>query len=111
MSKSTVSKSAAVRAELPKHGGSPKLTADALKEQGLDISAQYVSVVKNADKRRAEQKARRSQESRQISSRKVELQTAQDLLAKAIDLIQTSGGVKDAHLLIDSAARLMERLK
>ena len=111
MATSKVSKSAAVRAELPKHGGSPKLTAEALQKQGLDISAQYVSVVKNADKRRAEQKRSRSAaNSRSVSSRKVELQTAQDLLGKAIELIQNSGGVKDAHQLIDSAAKLMERL-
>lgn len=108
MASTKISKSAAVRAELPKHDGSPKRTAEALQKKGYDISAQYVSVVKNADKTRSKKKRAQNQPN---SKKTPEIQAIQAMIGMAMELIHQSGGVEEAHELVDSAANLMERLQ
>lgn len=100
------SKTAAIREELKNHGGSPKLVAEALQKQGVKVTAQYVSVIKASDKRKAEHQALMSS-----GASKNEMSAARDLFEDAISLITKAGGATEAHKVIESAAALMEHVR
>ncbi len=106
MAKSKKSKSAAIRDELKKHGGSPKRVAEALRKQGIKVTAQYVSVIKASDKRKAAENAARAS----VADRG-DLEATKALFDKAVNLISKAGGAEAAHKVIDSAATLMSHVR
>ncbi len=104
--KQHTSKTAAIREELKKHGGSPKLVAEALQKQGIIVTPQYVSVIKAADKKKAQ-----LERARAAGAGKQDLDATRDLFADAINLIQRAGGVAEARKVLDSAASLLDHVR
>ena len=100
------SKTAAIREELKNHGGSPKLVAEALQKQGLKVTAQYVSVIKAADKKKA-----MFNNARSTTNQKNELEATRELFVDAINLISGAGGIEQAHKVLDSAGSLMSHVR
>ena len=107
-----ISKTAAIREELKKHNGSPKLTAAALTKRGIKVSAQYVSVVKATDKKKAKQSiiVGASRNGLKKSAVGSELVEDQEMFLSAVDLIRRTGGVGEAHKFVDSAAGILEQV-
>ncbi len=100
------SKTAAIREELKNHGGSPKLVAEALQKQGLKVTAQYVSVIKAADKKKA-----MFNNARSATVQKQGLDATRELFADAIKLINRAGGIDEAHKVLDSAGSLLSHVR
>ena len=67
--KKSMSKTDAIRAELKKNG-SPSVVAKKLNAKGIKVSAQYVSSIKAADKRRALAGGQRRKPGRPVGSGK-----------------------------------------
>lgn len=107
-----ISKTAAIREELKKQNGSPKLTAAALTKRGIKVSAQYVSVVKATDKKKARQSitvgAGRNGATK--ASAGSELLEVKEMFLSAVDLIKRTGSVGEAHKIIDSAAGILDQV-
>lgn len=102
----TVSKTSAIRQALAKHNGSPKLVAAALAKKGIQVTPQYVSVVKATDKRKAED---RGKGPAKASKNGNQLEATKELFTTAIDLVLKAGSAKEAHRLVDSVAEIIQK--
>ena len=118
MAKKKQSKTDAIRAAL-KQNDSPSEVAKLLQKQGVKVSAQYVSTIKTADKKRAERGGVTRKPGRPKSNGTAaaasngsvdELQRASDLLGQAVELV-IAAGEKEAKQLITTAAKLVARIQ
>ena len=97
-----MTKSEAIRNELKKNG-SPSVVAKRLKAKGINCTAQYVSSIKAADKRRQESKSPRRGPGRPPRSGvAVSLHTNDVDVALATRLV-LSCGIEKARFMIESA--------
>jgi hypothetical protein len=103
--KGEVNKSKAIRdyvAANPKDG--PKAVAVALGEQGIDVSAAFVSTVKSTAKRR--KKGRRVGRPRATKTAKAGATFTVSELLQAKKLSEEVGGIEKAKAAIDALAKL-----
>ena len=117
MAKKKVSKTAAIR-EAMKKSQSPSEVAAILKKQGIHVTAQYVSTIKAADKRRAmsglpKRKPGRpaGSGSKQLAKKNGDIASTSSLLGEAIDLVIAAGGEAEAKQLIATAAKLVAKVR
>lgn len=111
------SKTAAIREAL-KTTESPSEVAAMLKKQGLKVSAQYVSTIKAADKKKAAAGGVKRGPGRPAkaptnghAAATDDLKTTNELLMSAIDLVIRSGGEKEAIQLIRSGASILAKVR
>ena len=99
--------------------GSPSEVAKRLNAQGVKVSAQYVSTIKAADKRRASSGMPRRKPGRpagtgknQIAQARVhqDLHEASELMLHAVELVLKAGS-EEARKLIDMAENMVDRVK
>lgn len=105
--------------------GSPSEVAKVLNAKGIKVSAQYVSTIKAADKRRASSGAPRRKPGRPAGSGKSaaatsiatathrngdDLQQASDLMLHAVELV-LKAGPSEARRLVTMAERMVDRIK
>lgn len=104
-------KTAAIREALQK-SGSPKEVSEILQKQGYDVSAQYVSTIKAADKKRADAGlAKRGPGRPKVESKSQDLDSVADMLSVAIDLVLRSGGKAEATKLVSTAATIVDKAR
>jgi len=115
----SMSKTEAIRAELKKaKNGSPSEVAKKLNARGIKVSAQYVSSIKAADKRRALAGGAQRKPGRPAGSGKAvalavpqtELKEANALLLQAVDLV-LKAGPEQARELLAMAEQMLVRVK
>ena len=104
--------------------GSPSEVAKVLNSKGIKVSAQYVSTIKAADKRRASSGAPRRKPGRPAGSGKTtanriaavshrngdDLQHASDMMLHAVELV-LKAGPSEARRLVSMAERMVDRIK
>ncbi len=111
-----MSKTEAIRAELKKaKNGSPSEVAKKLNARGIKVSAQYVSSIKAADKRRALAGGIKRKPGRPAGSGKTanvlpELKEANALLLQAVELV-LKAGPQQARELVTMAEQMLVRVK
>lgn len=116
----TQTKTDAIRQALAKDD-SPSAVAKKLNSQGVKVSAQYVSTIKAADKRRASSGAPRRKPGRPVGSGKnqgvngngthafEDLKQASELMLKAVELV-LKAGAKEAKQLVAMAENMVDRI-
>ena len=121
----TQTKTDAIRLALAKDE-SPSAVAKMLNSQGIKVSAQYVSTIKAADKRRASSGAPHRKPGRPVGSGTKnriagvargngthafeDLKEASELMLKAVELV-LKAGAKEAKQLVSMAENMVERIK
>ena len=118
MTEKKLSKTAAIR-EAMKTTDSPREVAAILKKQGIHVTAQYVSTIKAADKRRAMSGLPKRKPGRPSGSGSKQvavkshggLASTSNLLGDAIDLVIAAGGEAEAKQLIATAAKLVAKVR
>ena len=104
---SKVNKSAEIRSYLESHPNEkPSSVASALKNKGVDVDAQYVSVVKSATKTksRAGKKVKPKTSSRAVRSDLVSI----DAIVKAKQFVMDAGGIDEARKALSAIEKLVD---
>ena len=110
--KSGVNKSQAIKDYLASHpNAAPKVVAEDLKAQGIDVTAGYVSTIKTQQKSKSKTKTgRRGKAASKDTSPVEDVTQAANLMYQAVDLVMKAG-FKEAKSMVEVAGKMVDRIR